>query len=684
MLKATYKKVGLKFIQPAGTSRGYLTEKTSWIISLIDTQNPEIAGTGECSLIKGLSPDPEEEYSQVLAEVCKNPLDYLSESERLKAFPSIRFGLEMAWHDLQSGGKGILFNSSFTEGRAGIPINGLIWMGSKNDMLKQIRARIEEGFTCIKMKIGALDFREELDLLKITRKEFPSSDIQIRVDANGAFSPDNALEKLKQLSDFGLHSIEQPIKTRQWEQMAVLCEKSPLPVALDEELFASGADANKFLLLETIKPKYLVLKPSMLGGFAKTIEWIRIAESMKIGWWVTSALESNIGLNALAQWTFTLNNPVHHGLGTGKLFENNFLSQLFIERGYLKFQPHTSQIRKSSFEDITGYKSAPGLAEFLQQWNFGKESFLFRTSGSTGEPKEITVSSRSMIRSAELSGQALKLKRGETALLCMPLDFVAGKMMVVRSLVLGLKLLSVKPSSNPLKEIGSEIIIDFAAMTPMQVLESLNDPQSFSKLKQIHKLIIGGAPVSADLESKLQNLPGEVYETYGMTETLTHIALRRLNGTEQSEYFKTLPGISIGTDERGCLVIHAPHLDQPDVVTNDLVEIIASNHFRWLGRADHVINSGGIKIFPELVERKLEGKLSHRFIISSLPDQKLGRKVVLVVEVKSGIDPGLHLENLYSLLQPYERPRAVVFLEKFPETFSSKISRIEIQKLIEG
>jgi len=684
MLEAVHKKVNLKFIKPAGTSRGYLTEKTSWIISLYSPSTPEITGTGECSLIKGLSPDPEKEYLQMLSVACQNPHAYLGENEQLNAFPSIRFGLEMAWHDLTAGGKGLLYHSSFTGGRDSIPINGLIWIGSKNDMLRQVKARIKEGFTCIKIKIGALDFKEELSLLKIIRNEFPSSDIQIRVDANGAFNPDDALVKLKQLSEFDLHSIEQPIKPLHWDQMALLCEKSPLPIALDEELFAAGVSTNKPLLLETIKPQYLVLKPSMLGGFAKTHEWIKLADAMKISWWITSALESNIGLNALAQWTFTLNNPLHHGLGTGKLFKNNFPSQLFVEHGSLRFGTNTNQTRKSKTENTTSYKPAPGLTDFHRQWNSGADSFSLRTSGSTGEPKEIRVSRRSMIRSAELSGQALKLNKGDTALLCMPIEFVAGKMMVVRSLVLGLKLLTVTPSSNPLKELGSDMKIDFAAMTPLQALESLNDQQSYAKLIQIKKLIIGGAPVNSDLEFKLQNFPGEAYETYGMTETLTHIALRRLNGSERSVYFTALPGISISTDERGCMVIHAPHLDQPTVITNDMVEIIAPNLFRWLGRIDHVINSGGVKIFPEQVEQKLEGKLKHRFIISSLPDPKLGRKVVLVVEAKTGIGLNLHSENLHALLHPYEKPRAIVFLEQFPETGSGKVNRIEIKKLIEG
>ena len=337
MLKATCKKHVLNFCKPAGTSRGYLSHKISWIISLFDPRNPHIAGTGECSLISGLSPDPEKELEDMLNRVCANPEKFLTSSDpELNRFPSLRFGLEMAWMDLNGGGKKLLFSSEFTEGKAGIPINGLIWMDSKENMLTQIRARIAEGFRCIKMKIGALDFQEELDLLSKVRNEFPANEMMIRVDANGAFRPEEAPEKLRRLSELELHSIEQPIKAGNWEMMAALCEKSPVPVALDEELFYAGADENKSRLLDLIKPKYLVLKPSMLGGFAKSSEWIKEAEARKTDWWVTSALESNIGLNALAQWTFTLNNPVHHGLGTGKLFRNNFPSSLAIENGILK------------------------------------------------------------------------------------------------------------------------------------------------------------------------------------------------------------------------------------------------------------------------------------------------------------------------------------------------------------
>ncbi|MDP2424281.1 MAG: o-succinylbenzoate synthase [Bacteroidales bacterium] len=341
MLKATYHKLILQFHAPAATSRGYLDAKASYIISLYDAENELIKGTGECSLIQGLSPDPESGYEEMLTRVCNNPQYNLSFSDPvLDPFPSIRFGLEMAWHDLKSGGKGVLFESDFTRGKAGIPINGLIWMGTKQSILQQIKACIDEGYRCIKMKIGAMNFEDEMGLLKKVRQEFPAHEMELRLDANGAFHPIEALEKLKRLSDYELHSIEQPIKAGQWEAMARLCENPPVPVTLDEELFAKGADENKEQLLRAIHPQYLVLKPSMLGGFSKSKEWIALANNANIGWWITSALESNIGLNAIAQWTYTLNNPGYHGLGTGKLFSNNLLMRTMIENGFLKMSPH--------------------------------------------------------------------------------------------------------------------------------------------------------------------------------------------------------------------------------------------------------------------------------------------------------------------------------------------------------
>jgi o-succinylbenzoate synthase len=312
-----------------------MTTKETWFI-IIEDQGKR--GVGECGILRGLSIDDRPEYEAKLQWVCNHiqlGLDHLL--NELTEYPSIQFGLEMAFKSFQSQGEYLLFPSAFTRGLEHIPINGLVWMGSEAFMRQQISEKIEAGFTCIKLKIGAIDFKTELDILKSIRKEFSVSDIELRVDANGAFSPKEALEKLKRLSDYQLHSIEQPIKPKQFEDMAFLCEQTPFPIALDEELIGVFSIENKQNVLDTIKPQYIILKPSLIGGFKGSEEWISEAEDRNIKWWVTSALESNIGLNAIAQWTFTLKNKLPQGLGTGSLFTNNFDSPLTVKNGTLQY-----------------------------------------------------------------------------------------------------------------------------------------------------------------------------------------------------------------------------------------------------------------------------------------------------------------------------------------------------------
>lgn len=335
MLKAKYFKHTLNFKRPSGTSRGVMTTKETWFI-IIEDQGKR--GVGECGILRGLSIDDRPEYEAKLQWVCNHiqfGLEHLL--NELTEYPSIQFGLEMAFKSLESQGEYILFPSAFTKGFEHIPINGLIWMGSEAFMRQQISEKIEAGFTCIKLKIGAIDFKTELDILKSIRKEFSLSDIELRVDANGAFSPKEALEKLKRLSEYQLHSIEQPIKPKQFEDMAFLCEQTPFPIALDEELIGVFSIEDKQNVLDTIRPQYIILKPSLVGGFKGSGEWISAAEHRNIKWWVTSALESNIGLNAIAQWTFTLKNSLPQGLGTGSLFTNNFDSPLTVKNGTLQY-----------------------------------------------------------------------------------------------------------------------------------------------------------------------------------------------------------------------------------------------------------------------------------------------------------------------------------------------------------
>jgi L-alanine-DL-glutamate epimerase-like enolase superfamily enzyme len=252
-------------------------------------------------------------------------------------FPSIQFGLEQAFLSLQSENKFQLFPSEFCKGKESITINGLVWMGDQQFMKKQIQEKLNSGFSCIKMKIGAIDFDAEVALLKTIRKEFSSNEIELRVDANGAFKPKNALEKLKTLSELDLHSIEQPIKQGQLPEMALLCENTPLPIALDEELIGVFSTQEKQEVIKMVKPQFIILKPSLVGGFGGTTEWIDIAKKNNVDWWITSALESNIGLNAIAQFTHTLKNKLPQGLGTGGLFTNNFESPLEVKNGTLHY-----------------------------------------------------------------------------------------------------------------------------------------------------------------------------------------------------------------------------------------------------------------------------------------------------------------------------------------------------------
>ncbi|MFI1743846.1 o-succinylbenzoate synthase [Thalassobellus sediminis] len=335
MIKAFYKKHILNFKQASGTSRGILKTKETWFLIL---ESKEKQGVGECGLFRGLSVDDRIDYEEKLKWTCQNinlALEVLL--DELIEFPSIQFGLEMAFKSLESQNKFELFPSKFTKSQDSISINGLIWMGTEAFMKQQIVEKIEAGFTCIKMKIGAIDFQTEINILKSIRNEFSSKDIELRVDANGAFLPSEALEKLKILSDFDLHSIEQPIKQGQIEAMASLCKNTPLPIALDEELIGIFYVVNKETLLKTINPQYIILKPSLVGGFKGSNEWIKIAEKNKMGWWITSALESNIGLNAIAQYTYMKQSNLPQGLGTGGLFTNNFDSPLQVKKGTLQY-----------------------------------------------------------------------------------------------------------------------------------------------------------------------------------------------------------------------------------------------------------------------------------------------------------------------------------------------------------
>ncbi len=323
-MKATYSKYILNFKRPGGTSRGVLNTKETYFLKI--TENGQ-TGTGECGIFRGLSYDDVPEYEEKLHWLCENiNTDHGILKEELIHFPSIWFGYEQAILNLKHGGD-LYFPSDFTEGKSSIKINGLIWMGNSGFMEEQIREKLNLGFDCIKLKIGT-DWNSEKQILKKLRETFPASQLELRVDANGGFSFEEAKTVLLELHELKIHSIEQPIKAGNWEQMEKLCSDTPTSIALDEELIGVVTLRKKQELLEKINPQYIILKPSLIGGFSGSNEWISLAENMGIGWWITSALESNIGLNAIAQYTFSKNPKIPQGLGTGGLFTNNFETRL--------------------------------------------------------------------------------------------------------------------------------------------------------------------------------------------------------------------------------------------------------------------------------------------------------------------------------------------------------------------
>lgn len=343
MLCACYAPYRLLFKEPSGTSRGVLTYKDTYFIQLYDDAFPQRVGWGECALFRGLGSDDSPEYEAVLADACRrvSTMDYEQFLSTLVGCTSIRFGFETAWQELNGWCD---YPSRFVDGVEQVVINGLVWMGDKSTMLRRIEEKLEAGFRCIKLKIGAIDFDSELDLLRVIRQRFSRRDVELRVDANGAFTPQEACAKLEALSRYDLHSIEQPIKPGQWDAMARLCATSPIPIALDEEL-VSCREVNRGVvacLLDTIAPHYIVLKPSLTGGLSGTDMWRNAATERGVGWWITSALESNVGLSAIARYTASLKPSMPQGLGTGALYTNNVSSPLVQQGELLRYDVNGS------------------------------------------------------------------------------------------------------------------------------------------------------------------------------------------------------------------------------------------------------------------------------------------------------------------------------------------------------
>lgn len=694
----------LPFREPAITSRGIYTVRKGYYVIIHSLDDPTHWGIGECAPLPDLSIDAIVDYEYFLGKACRaleknGVLDVGS----LRPYPSILFGLETALQHYKRRSYA-LWDTPFSRGDEGIPINGLIWMSDFKSMQKQIKAKIKEGFKCLKLKIGAIDFEQELELLEQIRRQYSVRDLKLRLDANGAFSPDEALDKLLRLAPLGIHSIEQPIRAGQWEEMAKLTKASPIPIALDEELIGNFSLTEKQKLLATIRPQYIVLKPSLHGGLAGCREWIKKAEVKKIGWWLTSALESKVGLNAIAQWCATWKNPLAQGLGTGQLFTSN------MDEVYLSAQkdrlwsravlfsssppPPLDMVRfpgkredgnydfirmqqpMGYFRD-TDFDPEGDVEMFLDDWyDVGEDLLPIRTSGSTGEPKEFIARKEFMMQSARMTCDFLKLKEEDTAFLCLPMEYIAGRMMVVRTLVGGLQLIRQTPSGHPLKEETETEAIDFAAMTPMQVYNSLQSPVEKERLQNIKKLLIGGSAIDPELEKELRTFPQEIYATYGMTETLSHIALRRVNGPEASDYYTPFPSVKLSLSNEGTLVIDAPLVCEEILVTNDLAEIREDGTFRILGRKDNVINSGSIKIQIEEIENKLRSIISANFAITSIPHPQLGETVVLLIEEDQN-DISLSFDSLPA----YQRPKFIVRTQSIPLTGNGKINRSACRRL---
>ena len=326
MLKLTINERTFHFKQPAGTSRGVYTTRRSWFVTATDTEHPQAIGVGECAPLPKLSCDDLPDYANVLKTMCDRvEREGKLVPDTLRNHPSMLFGLETALMTMRAASD-VIFDTPFTKGEVGIPINGLVWMGDYEQMLVRMEEKMDKGFRCVKIKIGAIDFERELDLVRRVRERFKEEDIQLRLDANGAFSHQEVMDVLQRLAPYAIHSIEQPIRQGQWEEMAEVCQKSPIPIALDEELIGVNDMEKKQRLLEIIKPHYIILKPSLHGGMAGTTEWVDMARERGIGSWITSALESNVGLSAIAQLAAQLYGcppDMPQGLGTGQLFTDN-------------------------------------------------------------------------------------------------------------------------------------------------------------------------------------------------------------------------------------------------------------------------------------------------------------------------------------------------------------------------
>ena len=665
----------LRFKQPAGTSRGVYTERRVWYV-VVSSADPQIrfTGLGECAPLPDLSCDYSPAYEAELRRVCAaveaaQELD----AERLRHRPSMLLGLQMAFRSAAGSLQGdyrLLYPSAFTRGERPLRINGLVWMGRYEEMLERMEEKLAAGFHCVKLKIGAIDFEEELALIRRLRERFDARRVELRVDANGGFTPEDAPRVLQRLAEFDIHSIEQPIRQGQWDEMARLCAATPLPIALDEELIGVNDPGEKVRLLDTVRPQYIILKPSLHGAFTGAAEWMQLARERGIGYWTTSALESNVGLNAIAQWCAAADpgSPLPQGLGTGQLFVENYEgAPLSLEGEELWYGTPPQR----------NYRAE--LRQFHERWISPSPTLEVHTSGSTGAPRPIEVSKIHMWASAEATLQALSLQPGNTALLAMPLRYIAAQMMVVRAMAGGLQLLPVVPSLHPYARLHEAP--DFAALTPAQVYESLRVPHEHSLLRRTLCLIIGGGAISPELEAELARFPNPVWSTYGMTETLSHIALRRLNGPDASPFYRPLPGVEVSLSPEGTLQIDAPAICDERVVTNDLAELTPEGFFRIRGRRDNVICTGGLKLQTETLEAQLEG-LPFAFQLTHVPDARWGEAVTLLYEAEADCTQRI-ADFCRERLDRHARPRHILRVDRLPLTETGKPARRAAQALAE-
>lgn len=699
----------LQFKEPAGTSRGVMRSRKVWYVELRCTIGDNCyTGIGECAPLPGLSCDDCADYENILAKACERWQEQRQiPRNELIDYPSILMGFETAERSLLGDFAGLspyaLWNSSFLETDDGIRINGLVWMGTAEEMQERMEDKLRLGFSCVKLKIGAIDFERELALIKSLRERYSVNQVELRLDANGAFPVEEAIERLRQLAPYHIHSIEQPIRAGQWDAMANLCRTSPIPIALDEELIGVNRINDKVRLLDTIRPQFIILKPSLHGAFSGCREWETLADARNIGLWYTSALESNVGLNAIAQWAsrylfndsdledlneseiFARGLTLPQGLGTGQLFVTNYAPlPLFVEGERLFLRSKQERFERN-------------VCDFREVWEDDRiEEFSLQTSGSTGTPQVIRVSKEQIRASAKRTIRALDLSVGSRALLCLPIVYVAGKMMLVRAWEGKWQLQCVAPSLHPFAGLSESP--DFVALTPAQAAATYEIPAERLLLENTACVLLGGGRVDEALECKLQSCKGRVWSSYGMTETLSHIALRQINGEQKSQGYFPLCGVTVKINSEGCLVVDDSILGIRGLTTHDLVQIAPDGSFTIMGRTDNVINSGGVKLHLEGLEEKLAA-LPFHFVLTAVPDAVLGEALTLLLEEsplvrawcgaeEKSASPKIELKEttllfsfLRSKLTPHTMPKKIFVVEEIPVTTSGKPARSRIKTM---